>query len=120
VIPRGELFQNQFGQEYHYIVYSQALNQNGASEASLEMHFKSRTLPLFQWAAFYDKDLEILPSPGFTLNGPVHTDADLYLGTTGDLRHHGTSHDGEVALHRPQGIEHLLEPVRSGPTTPTC
>jgi hypothetical protein len=83
VIPRGELFQNQFGTEYHYVVYSQALNANGASEASLEMHFKSRTLPLFQWAAFYEKDLEILPTPGMSLNGPVHSDADLYLGTTG-------------------------------------
>jgi hypothetical protein len=84
VVPRGEWFQNQFGTEYHYVVYSQALNANGASEASLEMHFKSRSLPLFQWAAFYDKDLEILPTPGITLSGPVHTNADLYLGTSGN------------------------------------
>lgn len=83
VIPRGELFQNQFGQEYHYVVYSQALNTNGASEAALEMHFKSRTLPLFQWAAFYDKDLELLPTPGMVFNGPVHSNADMYLGTSG-------------------------------------
>jgi hypothetical protein len=85
VVPRGELFQNQFGTEYHYIVYSQALNANGASEASLEMHFKSRTLPLYQWAAFYDKDLEILPTPGMALAGPVHTNADMYLGTGSTL-----------------------------------
>ena len=85
VVPRGEWFQNQFGTEYHYVVYSQALNANGASEASLEMHFKSRTLPVFQWAALYDKDLEILPTPGVVFNGPVHTNADLYLGTGGTL-----------------------------------
>jgi type II secretory pathway pseudopilin PulG len=83
VVPRGELFQNQFGTEYHYVVYSQALNTNGATEASLEMHFKSRTLPLFQWAAFYDKDLELLPTPGLVFNGPLATNADMYLGTSG-------------------------------------
>jgi hypothetical protein len=36
---------------------------------------------LFQFAAFYDKDLEILPGPTMTLNGPVHTNRDLYLNT---------------------------------------
>jgi len=80
VVPRGEPFQNQFGREYHYVVYSMAHNRNGSHEASLEMHFKSRTIPMFQWAAFYGKDLEVLPATGMLLNGPVHTNGDLYLG----------------------------------------
>ncbi len=40
-----------------------------------------RSVPLFQYAAFYNKDLEILPGPRTTLAGPIHTNGDLYLGT---------------------------------------
>ncbi len=39
------------------------------------------SIPLFQFAIFYDKDLEILPGPSLTINGPVHTNGDMYLGT---------------------------------------
>jgi hypothetical protein len=49
------------------------------------MHFKSRTVPLFQFSAFYNKDLEILTSPSWVLAGPVHTNTDLYVGTDGTL-----------------------------------
>ncbi len=45
------------------------------------MQFKSRLIPMFQFAAFYNKDLEILPGPAMTLDGPVHTNGDLYVGT---------------------------------------
>jgi hypothetical protein len=67
------------------------------------MHFKSRVIPLFQFAAFYDKDLEILPKANLLLEGPVHTNGDLYVGSqstldivgqvtvAGDL-HHGIKH----------------------------
>lgn len=85
VIPRGEDFQNLFGKEYHFIVYSEARNQDNAREASLEMHFKSRTVPLFQFSAFYNKDLEIVTTPSWLLTGPVHTNSDLYLGCDGTL-----------------------------------
>jgi hypothetical protein len=85
VIPRGEVFNNLYGYEYHYVVFSEARNTDNAREASLEMHFKSRTVPLFQFAAFYGKDLEVLPGPGMTLEGPVHTNRDMYLGTDNTL-----------------------------------
>lgn len=43
------------------------------------MVFKSRLVPMFQFAAFYNKDLEILPGPSMTLDGRVHSNGDLYL-----------------------------------------
>jgi hypothetical protein len=85
VIPRGEKYKNLHGHEYHYIVYSNAIGSHGHPEAVLEMHFKSRVIPLFQFAAFYDKDLEILPVPDLLLEGPVHTNGNLYVGSDNTL-----------------------------------
>ena len=85
VIPRGERFKNLHGHEYHYIVYSNAISSAGLPEAVLEMHFKSRVVPLFQFAAFYSKDLEILSGPDLLLDGPVHSDGDLYVGSDNTL-----------------------------------
>jgi hypothetical protein len=84
-IPPGELFGNLEAQEYRYSLFSEAIGPDGRTEAILEMVFKSRLVPMFQFAAFYDKDLEINPGPPMTLNGRVHTNGDLYLGPTETL-----------------------------------
>jgi hypothetical protein len=79
-IPPGELFENLEAQEYRYSLFSEAIGPDGRTEAILEMVFKSRLVPMFQFAAFYNKDLEINPGPPMILNGRVHTNGDLYLG----------------------------------------
>ncbi|RMF93925.1 MAG: hypothetical protein D6736_00950 [Nitrospinota bacterium] len=84
-IPPGELYQNLNAQEYRYTAYSVAKNSKGKTEAILALRFKSRLVPLFQFAAFYNKDLEILPGPTMTLAGPVHTNGDLYLDAGNSL-----------------------------------
>lgn len=78
-IPPGELYQGLNAQEYRYTVHSIARGKQDREHALLELRFKVRLVPLFQFVAFYDKDLEILPGPQMTLNGPVHTNGDLYL-----------------------------------------
>jgi hypothetical protein len=78
-IPPGERYQNLNAQEYRFTTVSTATNKQNKDEAKLELRFKSRLVPLFQFAAFYNKDLEILPGPNMTLSGPVHTNGDLYL-----------------------------------------
>jgi hypothetical protein len=78
-IPSGEIYQNKHAIEFAYIAHADAQNTNGNTEARLEMHFKSRLVPMFQFAAFYGKDLEILPTPAMTLGGAVHTNGDLYV-----------------------------------------
>ena len=85
VIPRGETYKNLHGHEYQYVVYSNAINAQGLPEAVLEIHFKSRIVPLFQFAVFYDKDLEILAGADLFLEGPVHTNGDLYVGSDNTL-----------------------------------
>lgn len=39
----------------------------------------------WQFVAFYDDDLEILPGPNMVLSGKVHTNADMYLGANNTL-----------------------------------
>lgn len=40
----------------------------------------AEAVPLFQFAVFYNTDLEILPGPDMTLGGRVHSNRDLFLG----------------------------------------
>lgn len=84
-IPPGERYQNLNAQEYRYTVPSVARGPLDQVEAMLELRFKTRLVPLFQFAAFYNKDLEILPGPAMTLEGPVHTNGDLYLNANTSL-----------------------------------
>jgi len=42
-------------------------------------------IPLFQFAIFYGRDLEIMPGPNLTLNGRVHSNGDLYVGCKSTL-----------------------------------
>jgi hypothetical protein len=37
------------------------------------------TIPLFQFAIFYQNDMEIAPGAAMTINGPVHGNANIYL-----------------------------------------
>jgi hypothetical protein len=88
-VPPGELYQNLNAQEYRYTVTSTAYGPDDSTEAILELRFKSRLVPLFQFVAFYDKDLEILPGPTMNLSGPIHTNGDLYLNAGNQLNIYG-------------------------------
>jgi hypothetical protein len=37
------------------------------------------TIPVFQFAVFYNMDLEINPGPNMTITGPVHCNANIFL-----------------------------------------
>ncbi len=82
-IPPGESFQNLNAQEYRYSVFSTAYGPEGEPEAILEMRFKSRLVPLFQFAIFYRNDLEFNHTAPMTLNGPVHSNGDIYFDAGG-------------------------------------
>ncbi|MCB0325923.1 MAG: hypothetical protein KDD69_20240, partial [Bdellovibrionales bacterium] len=89
-VPPGERYQNLSANEFRYSVISRGLNSRDEVEAILELRFKSRLVPMFQFAAFYNKDLEINNGPDMALAGPIHTNGDLYLGPDGsDLAVYG-------------------------------
>jgi hypothetical protein len=84
-LPNGR-FQGLSAQEFRYDVFSEAFNAtSGLPEARLQMRFRSRLVPLFQFAAFYENDLEVFPGPNMTLSGRVHTNSNLYLGSGASL-----------------------------------
>lgn len=79
VVPAGEEYEGLMMEEYVYTVASEARGPDGRTEAILEMRFKNRLIPLFQFAIFYEEDLEFNRTAPMTLNGPVHSNRDIYL-----------------------------------------
>jgi len=55
------------------------------SQAEVSVTFESALVPLFQFAVFYDNDLEIAPGPDMDLIGRVHTNANLYVQSNNSL-----------------------------------
>lgn len=45
-------------------------------------------IPLYQFAIFYEGDLELHPGPAMDVRGRVHTNQDLYLSAVNDLKIH--------------------------------
>jgi Tfp pilus assembly protein PilX len=92
VIPAGQIYAGLNAQQYRYTVYSTAAKidptdvassmQKGDARTVLQMEFKSQIIPLFQFASFYDRDLEINSSTPMTLTGRVHTNSNLYVQPT--------------------------------------
>ncbi|RIL06988.1 MAG: hypothetical protein DCC75_10395 [Proteobacteria bacterium] len=122
-IPQGELYQNLNAQEYRYTANSEAFGPDERTEAILQLRFKSRLVPLFQFAVFYNKDLEILPGPAMNLNGPVHVNGDLYLNSNTSLDINGqVSASGSIYRGRKDGTQTPIcnsVPVRiMNPTSP--
>lgn len=53
-------------------------NMEGMAHTAHRM-VNALSTPIFQFAVFYDNDLEINPGPNMTLGGRVHTNADMFL-----------------------------------------
>jgi Tfp pilus assembly protein PilX len=83
VIPAGESFAGLSAQENRYDVFSVSLDNRDTPTAILDMQVKSRLIPLFQFAAFYDQDMDFDIPFNMTLNGLVHSNNDLYLDAAG-------------------------------------
>jgi Tfp pilus assembly protein PilX len=89
VIPAAQVYAGLNAMEYWYTVYSTAakpdpLNptnplQQSNAKTVLQMDFKSRVVPLFQFAVFYDGDLEMNSSSNMTIGGRVHTNSNFYV-----------------------------------------
>lgn len=95
VIPQGESFQGLNCREYRYTVTSVGRNADESNEAILELTFLSRLVPLFQFAIFFEEDLEFFNGATMTVDGPVHTNGDMYIGTqTGGT----TNFTGQVTI----------------------
>jgi Tfp pilus assembly protein PilX len=92
VIPAGQNYAGLNALEYRYTVYATAAKpdpnnptsaiQQSGGQTVLQMDFRSRIVPLFQFAAFYKEDLEMNSTSTMTLSGRVHSNANIYLQPT--------------------------------------
>jgi hypothetical protein len=112
-IPVGEDFAGLKMLEYRYRVYTSAAKEIAdgivadprssaanaryrnrkenslSAQTMLQMDFNDRWIPIFQFAAFYQNDLEITSSSDMTLSGPVHTNSNLRLAPGATLTFQG-------------------------------
>ncbi len=119
VIPAGELFSGLSAQEYRYNVISIAQDKQMQPTAILGMQLKSRLIPLFQFAAFYDQDMDVLLPPTMTINGPIHSNNDLYLNASksgtytieGQVTASGSLYRGEKQENICSGTVEIYDPT---------
>lgn len=68
-----------------YTITSLGMSQVDQSQVSLTQIFECDLIPIFQFAVFYDNDLEIAPGPDMTLIGRVHTNGNLWVQSGSNL-----------------------------------
>jgi hypothetical protein len=78
-IPQGELFAGLKTIPYRYVVQSRSFARAGDTEAHLAGEFDIHNIPLFQFLAFVDGHLFIMPVTLTALHGRLHTNANLYV-----------------------------------------
>ncbi len=79
VIPHGEPFSGLTASEYRFTVTSVAENVAKNKEAKVELMFKTRLVPLFQFLVFFNDDLELVEGGHIELGGILHSNKDIYL-----------------------------------------
>jgi hypothetical protein len=99
--------------------------ENNNHKTVLQMDFKSRVVPLFQFAAFYEDDLEMTSQMPMTITGPIHTNSNLraisYGYNNGGDASHNTSASvvsadllaGTRLLGKVTAVSSIYERVRS-------
>lgn len=78
VIPPGEPYGGLSASEYRYTVTSVGQTDSNPKESNLQLVFKSRLIPIFQFLVFFDDDLELVSGTGLHGSGPIHSNGDIY------------------------------------------
>ena len=66
-------------------IASSGADNNLESGITLSLGLEDALIPIFQFAVFYENDLEIAPGADMTLGGRVHTNGDMYLQAASSL-----------------------------------
>jgi len=78
-------FRGLYGVANKYTIVSSALSVSTPITNTIELRAEKVLVPLFQFAVFYEPDLEIHPGPFMTLEGRVHANGNLWLGSNNGL-----------------------------------
>lgn len=68
-----------YGLVKSFTISSVGVDSISQAGAEVRMQMEDALIPVFQFAVFYEYDLEIAPGPSMTLGGRVHTNHDMYL-----------------------------------------
>ena len=81
--PVGSLFQGLSGYKQPCSITSTAttIGQTYSVSATVQQTVEAVIIPLFQFAIFYNMNLEIDPGAGMAVNGPVFSNAGIWAGT---------------------------------------
>jgi hypothetical protein len=74
-----------YGLVKSFEITSEAVGTPGPERAKIVQGIEDALVPIFQFAVFYQSDLEIYPGPAMTLGGRVHTNGNMYLGSENSL-----------------------------------
>jgi hypothetical protein len=74
-----------YGLVRKYVISSTGHDAHDESSVNITMAMKDALVPLFQFAVFYENDLEIAPGPAMTLGGRVHSNSNMYLQSDNSL-----------------------------------
>ncbi len=66
-----------------YRITSTATEAKTHAKSTVTMDVEDQLIPIFQFGVFYNSILEILPGANMTFTGWIHSNSDLYLGSTG-------------------------------------
>ena len=84
IIPAGQLYAGLNSQDYHYTIFSTASEDHLAentpqAQITLQMNFISRAIPLFQFGAFSNGDLDITSGTPLNFYGRIHANKNLLI-----------------------------------------
>jgi hypothetical protein len=54
-------------------------------QVEISLVVQDALVPVFQFAVFYEQDMEFHPGPDMTINGRMHSNGDMYLGANATL-----------------------------------
>lgn len=116
-----------------FTITTTANENTGRANASVMRLVEDQLIPLFQFGVFYQNLLEIFPGAAMTFNGQIHSNANIYLGTSASLTinqqltssgtittydpgtYHGNTFSGPVNVaSQTQGVEQLTLPLPQG------
>ena len=86
-----------------FTIDSRAESQTEHGVVEMTQRFQSALIPIFQFAVFYENDLEIAPGPSMTLSGRVHTNKNLYMQSNNSLLIDSYVTSAEHILHGRKG-----------------
>jgi hypothetical protein len=75
-----------YAQTDEYEIMAMASSVNQKAKTTLKMTVDASVVPVYQFAVFYESDLEIAPGPTMTLGGRVHSNSNMWLQSDNMLK----------------------------------